>query len=109
MPVYNYLLHFQLFTDIAFVKTESGAEKRELFSVVQSKCHQKIEELFSVMQSNVSFQLRRELFSVVQSHLKKKGHRLTVSSGLCKRTPTSLRTILQQAFARHPPHYEQSL
>ena len=37
MPVYNYLLHFQLFTDIAFVKTESGAEKRELFSVVQSK------------------------------------------------------------------------
>src|SRR5947207_10070110 len=51
-----------------------------------------IRELFSVVQSDLDFQLRRELFSVVQSHPKKKGHRLTVSSGLCKRTPTSLRT-----------------
>ena len=30
------LIILQLFTDIAFNKTESGAEKRELFSVVQS-------------------------------------------------------------------------
>ncbi len=82
-----------------------------------------IEELFSVVQSDLDFQLRRELFSVVQSHPKKKGHRLTVSSGLCKRTPTSLRMILQQIPHRtptslrtisitfdkgHPPHYELS-
>ncbi len=61
-----------------------------------------IEKLFSVVQSDLDFQLRRELFSVVQSHPKKKGHRLTVSSGLCKRTPTSLRTILQQIPHRTP-------
>src|SRR6266536_3830350 len=36
MPTYNNKHYFQLFTDNPFVKTESGAEKRELFSVVQS-------------------------------------------------------------------------
>ena len=36
MPSYNNKHYFQLFTDNPFGKTESGAEKRELFSVVQS-------------------------------------------------------------------------
>ena len=88
MPVYNYLLHFQLFTDIAFVKTESGAEKGNfLVSCSPNKVNKG--ELFSVVQSRSSLELHIEIVRLQDTHLITNNPLLNTMQG-------------------HPPHFEQS-